>query len=244
MPAELCVVFGTYNRLSFLQKAVASVREHAGMPVDFIIVDGGSKDGSIEWLDEQDDVDLIRQEGPLTGAVIAFNLGFARAVEAEYPFVFHFNDDAELVTPGALVGAVEVMKAQPELGAVAFEFDLRGSWGFELVHGMTYPNFGVIRREAGMEVARAQGDPEGKKWWNPIYRTYGADTELGMWLYRLGWSVLPAVGWRVHDCGAQDELRELNLSYNPNREDSRLFWTRWRHAASIHPDKGVKKRGK
>jgi hypothetical protein len=153
--------------------------------------------------------------------------------------VFHFNDDAELVTPGALLHAVELMKAIPSLGAVAFEFDLRGPWAFEYVFGKVYLNFGVIRREAGMEVARAQGDPEGKKWWNPLYRTYGADTELGMWLYKLGWAVHAAKGWRVHDCEAKDELRTVNLSYNPNREDSRLFWRRWPGPASIAPMKGV-----
>ena len=132
---DLCAVFGTYNRLAYLQKAVESVRKNAGCECHSVAVDGGSTDGTIDWLSEQEDVQLIRQELTLTGAVVAFNLGFARAVECGYPFVFHFNDDAELVTTGSLAHAVELMRASPTLGAVAFEFDLRGPWAFEYDFG-------------------------------------------------------------------------------------------------------------
>lgn len=241
MSPRVAIVFGTYNRLSYLQRACASVRMAAGgTDVTMVVVDGGSTDGSRAWLADQADVVLIGQRGPLTGATRAFNLGFGYAVDAGFPFIGHFNDDAEFVTPGMLEDAVRRLEADASLGEVAFEFDLRGGWAFEEVHGRTYANFGLVRREAGMEVAKRQGDASGRNWWNPIYRTYGADCEFGCWLWHMGKGVLPAHGLRVHDCGAQDVLRIHNEAGNPNRHDSQLFWRRWCSSLSLQigPNEG------
>jgi hypothetical protein len=121
---------------------------------------------------------------------------------------------------------------------VAFELDLRGPYTFERVYGKVYPNFGVIRCEAGMAVACAQGDPSGRKWWNPIYHTYAADTELGCWLWRFGYDVYEGRGLRVHDCNLQDPLRAVNMaSVTPlGHPDSRLFYERWPVAELLLPD--------
>lgn len=227
MTPRVAVVFGTYNRVEVLKRAVASVRAAVGaLGYKMIIVDGGSTDGTREWLRGQDDVQLIEQTGPLTGAVRAFNLGFAAAVDGNYDFVTHLNDDAEIVTLGAIAKACEILRTDDKIGEVAFEFDLRGPWGFEYINGALYANFGVIRREAGMAVARAQGDPSGRAWWNPIYRTYGADSEFGVWLWKLGWRVYQGIGLRVHDVNAKDQLRARNEGDN---NDAPLFWSRWKN---------------
>lgn len=234
---RLAVVFGTYNRLSFLRVAIESAREAAKSAggCDFIVVDGGSTDGSREWLALQEDVILIGQRGELTGAVWAFNLGFAYAVDEKYDYVFHYNDDAEIITPDAFATAVAIMEDDPLVGEVAFANDLRGDFGFEEVHGLVYANFGLVRRKAGMQVAKAYGDRTGRNWWNPIYRTYGADSEFGIWLFKLGYNIHAAYDLRVHDYAGktQDELREKNLGNDPNRPDSKLFWARWPNLASF-----------
>ena len=240
MTRRVGIVFGTYNRLELLKRAITSARASVGaLDYRMFIVDGGSTDGTKDWLRYQVDVALIEQTGPLTGAVRAFNLGFAAAVEGNFDFVVHLNDDAEIVTPGAIERAIELLLADDKIGEVAFEFDLRGSWGFEHVNGMLYANFGVIRREAGMAVARAQGDPSGRDWWNPIYKTYGADTEFGVWLWKLGWRVQHGVGLRVHDVNAKDALRAGNEGKNA---DSPLFWSRWKDARfgpDLSPELGL-----
>lgn len=221
------VVFGTYNRLEHLKRAVASViQAGTGVDVSMFIVDGGSTDGSRNWLLKQR-LSPIFQEGPLTGAVRAFNLGFTKAVEEGCDYVFHFNDDAEIVTPGAFAQAVAIMETDAKVGEVAFEFDLRGGWNFDEIDGRVYANFGMIRTSAGIAAAKAYGDMTGMNWWNPIYRTYGADCEFGFWLWKLGYTVHRGVGLRVHDCQASDVLRDLNESNNPNRKDSALFWSRF-----------------
>lgn len=230
-PPRIAIVFGTYNRIDLLKRAVASVRYAAGDSlrgyVDQIIVDGGSTDGTRSWLSDQPDVTVIEQELPLTGAVRAFNLGFARAVDLGYDYIGHLNDDAEILTEGALVGALAIMDLEPKIGEVAFAYDLYrpGDFRISFVNGKPYANYGLVRREAGMAVARAQGDPDGRLWWNPIYRTYGADTEFGCQLWRLGWWVHGTRGIHVRDHNAKDAMRELN---ERDKADSALFWSRWR----------------
>lgn len=231
---NVACVFGTYQRKALLEAAVESVRKNAGVPVTFVVVDGGSADGSREWLAAQPDVVLIGQRGPLTGAVRAFNLGFGYAVEHGFDAVLHFNDDAELMTPNAVATALAFFD-DPTVGAVAFEFDLRPGSKFEPLHDKIYSNFGVVRVKAGVEAAKAQGDPAGHNWWDPAYYTYGADAQLGCWLWKLGWKIVAANGLCVHDKNHQDELRSLNKAADPHRPDSKLFWNRWQDPASIKP---------
>lgn len=249
--SRIAVVLGTYNRFPFLERAVGSLRENAGVDCDIIVVDGGSSDGSRDWLAAQEDVVLIGQRGPLTGAVRAFNHGFSYAVNEGYEYIFHFNDDAELITPCALAIAESILEDDPARGAVAFAHNLRGDYGFEDVHGVVYPNYGLIRRQAGMEAALAQtcerfgltrttstvatvnADSSYTPWWNPIYRTYAADSEFACWLVKTGWKIYPAHELRVQDNHCQDELRATNEGDNPNRSDSEIFWKRWPTRESI-----------
>jgi GT2 family glycosyltransferase len=224
----VAVVFGTYNRLALLKRAVESTRNAINRnDYKLVIIDGGSTDGSREWLVEQSDVVLLRQELPLTGAVAAFNLGFAFAVDNNYDWICHGNDDAEFVTPGMIDDAIALLKNDPKIGEVAFAYDLYkpGDFRFSNINGKPYANYGVIRREAGMAVAIEQGDPTGRAWWNPIYRTYAADTEFGVQLHRLDWAVHCARELHVRDHNAQDDMRKLN---EKDFVDSKLFWSRWR----------------
>lgn len=227
---EVAIIFGTYNRFYLLTQAINSIKKAVGSLSYYIIaVDGGSTDGSREWLTAQKDVVLLGQRGELTGAVRAFNLGFSYAVEEGTPFICHLNDDAEIVTNRGIEIAVNRMKKSPKIGEIAFAFDLSGEYNFDYVNGKPYGNFGVIRREAGMAVARHQGDPSGKLWWNPIYKTYGADSEFGVHLWKLGWTVETAGDIKVHDANAIDELRTKNGGQDPERTDSKIFWEKWRN---------------
>jgi glycosyltransferase involved in cell wall biosynthesis len=231
---RLAVVLGTYNRLVYLRECVASIRQavkplgQVALEYTIVVVDGGSTDGSRTWLAEQPDIIPIGQLPPLTGAVIAFNLGFGLAVDGGYDYIANFNDDAYYLTPGMLSLACAKMEADAGVGAIAFHFDLPGRPdGFEYINGLPYANFGVTRRDAGMQVARAQGDPLGRKWWNPIYHTYGADSEFGAWLWRLGWRIEKAPDLCVQDAQADDELRHGNTDSPRRLEDGKRFWRRW-----------------
>ena len=234
MTPDVCVVLGTFNRIGLLQKALASFRRSCGrLNYEIVVVDGGSTDGSLEWLDEQPRVHVIRQSLPLTGAVAAFNLGFGYAVDIGARYVCILNDDDEMIGPRYEIEmAYNRMERDAYVGAVAFETDLRGPWECECWNGRPYCNKGVIRREAGMAAARAAGDPTGRAWWSRDHLTYASDTELGLWIWRLGWTVEKGVGLRVHDNADAhvahcDDLRKNNVKLYAESGTVKLFHQRW-----------------
>jgi len=273
-PATVTIILGTYERQAMLQAAIESIRKAAaiggtpgGTPdvltYEIVVVDGGStKDHTRAWLAHQEDVVLLGHRG-LHGAVEAYNHAFAYAVDRGSPYIAVMNDDARIVEadPGGLQAAVRMLEMDPKVGAVAFAFDLfttNGSWGHDHVYGLPYVNYGVFRREAGMAAAVVQGDPSGRRWWNPIYHTYAADCELGVWLWKLGWAIKPTTAIRVEDKSYQveDELRDNNRSRDAARRDTKLFYERWKNESlvreptalparpvmtQLRPDEGVRR---
>jgi glycosyltransferase involved in cell wall biosynthesis len=234
-PPDVCIVLGTFNRLNMLKTAVSSIRRSVGV-LDYriVVVDGGSTDGSCEWLAAQSDVVPIFQKLPLTGAVKAFNLGFTYAVHCDARHVCILNDDDELIGPSCEIETCVAMLDHDEaIGAVAFETDLRGDWSTEEWNGRPYSNKGVVRRAAGMAAARAAGDPEGCSWWSRDHHTYAADTECGLWIWRLGWSVVRGLGLRVHDAAdptqkTGDPMHLANVAeYTKPGGSYHLFYRRW-----------------
>ncbi|PSU33113.1 glycosyltransferase family 2 protein [Photobacterium lutimaris] len=69
---EVSVVIPNYNCLQTLPRAIESIRMQ-GVPVEIIVVDDGSSDGSRKWLAQQSDVKLLLTER--TGASQARNHG-------------------------------------------------------------------------------------------------------------------------------------------------------------------------
>jgi len=222
---ELSVVLGTFNRRASLERALASIRRSAaGLDTEIIVVDGGSTDGTREYLEAQEDVRTLF-EAKRRGAVRAFNWGFR---ETRGQFIALLNDDIE-VLGGALFGAVEVLRTNDEIGQVALAYRTPRQREFRTytVHGKPYANLGVLRRAAAREAEEVQGGI-----WNPRYHTYAADTELSCWLIKLGWRVWPAKHLRCIDHEVQDILRSENNS-GRNRLDSAAFGRKWPHARTI-----------
>src|SRR5688572_14235075 len=103
-PEPLSVVIGSYNRRRFLELTLESVREElAGSAHEIIVVDGGSQDGTVDWLTRQRDVIAVVQHnrGTWRGRPLErrswgyfMNLGFKLA---QGKYICMLSDDCLLV---------------------------------------------------------------------------------------------------------------------------------------------------
>jgi len=215
---EVSIVFGTYNRLDMLKACVESVQKSVGkLSYEIVVVDGGSTDGTKEWLIKQPDV-VVVLDRRLEGAIKAFNKGF-RIAQGKY--VVNLNDDL-LVLGGAIKTMYDYMEEHPLCGQGAFYFRLQDEKEFHVstVFEKPYANFGMTRRELGDRLG----------WWGTDYHTYGGDTELSVKVWRAGLTVDGVKDAQVIDLLAHDELREINYKNRDSKGthiDTKKFWAKW-----------------
>ena len=94
MPRVLTIVV-TYNAMPWLQKCFSSL-EASSHPCDALVVDNGSTDGTVAALREQFPWVEVIEPGENLGFGAANNLGFRRAIEQGYDYVYLLNQDAWL----------------------------------------------------------------------------------------------------------------------------------------------------
>jgi glycosyltransferase involved in cell wall biosynthesis len=97
---QISIVLGSYNRRKFLEGAIHSVRKNGiKVPYEIIVVDGGSTDGTLRWLNKQKDIITIVQHnrGSFRGKPVErrswgyfMNLGFKCA---RGRFIVMISDD-------------------------------------------------------------------------------------------------------------------------------------------------------
>lgn len=218
----LSIVTGTFNRLDYLRAMIQSVRDQLphGIDYEFLLVDGGSTDGTLDWLREQGDVSVIAH-GNLRGAIVAFCDG-ARAAHGDT--VLLANDDV-LFHDGGILRALVHLETHPTCGGVAF-MDNRPAPGYDKLGykvqfvpatapdgrsvSVPYAQVGLFRR--------ALGDAAG--WWgdgDPIMResrTYGGDNFLSARIWEMGYTIDAVQGCAVDDRLPQDDLRAQNVAHD------------------------------
>ncbi|HWH06467.1 MAG TPA: glycosyltransferase [Gaiellaceae bacterium] len=102
------VVIAAHSVRAELERSLGSILEHAGVPVETIVVDNASDDGTCEWLsDAHPDVRAIRLERNEFGAARNHALPHARG-----RYTMFLDSDAAL-TPGALPAMVAALDANP-----------------------------------------------------------------------------------------------------------------------------------
>ncbi|TCT06018.1 glycosyltransferase [Aquabacter spiritensis] len=113
MPPRLSVVIPTRDCLAYLPAAIASVRAQALGPVEIVVVDDGSRDGTGDWLAgaARSDPLLRPVAGPARGVAAARNRGIASA-SAE---IIAFLDADDQYLPGALDDRLPLMESDPAI---------------------------------------------------------------------------------------------------------------------------------
>jgi alpha-1,3-rhamnosyltransferase len=110
------VVIASYNHINYIEKTLESIISQDYKPVEILIIDDGSTDGSGEFLQSIQDkysFRLIRRENG--GLVSVINLGIIEA-QGDY-IIFHASDDESL--PGRISGQLNVLQRHPNAAFVS-----------------------------------------------------------------------------------------------------------------------------
>lgn len=115
----LTVIIVTHNRLPLLPLAIRSLQRQAAdlpLPLDILVVDDGSADGTADWLAAQRQPGLRFITQPNGGVTAARNAGL-QALLAETAFVT-FLDSDDISPPQALARQLADLRADPGLDLV------------------------------------------------------------------------------------------------------------------------------
>ncbi len=108
------IITPSYNQAEFLEETIKSVLEQDYPNIEYMIIDGGSSDGSLEIIKKFEDRIAWWVSEPDQGQTDAINKGFSRATGKIFAWI---NSD-DTYQPGAVRQAVEFMRNHPETGMV------------------------------------------------------------------------------------------------------------------------------
>lgn len=227
----ISVVLGSYNRHAFLKAAIESVRTNGiSVPYEIIVVDGGSTDGSINYLAKQRDVITIIQHnrGTWRGKPIErkswgyfMNLGF-KCAQGKY--ILMISDDSLVVSGSIMKGydlAENLLAQGRKIGAVAFYWrnwpDQDEYWVGLTLGDKMFVNHGMYLREAIERVG----------WIDEVhYNFYHADGDLCLKLWQKGYEVVDCPEAFVeHFSHANNPVRKSNLERQ--KSDWSTYLDRW-----------------
>lgn len=107
------VLIVTYNRLQLLKEEIVSIREQSYKEYDIIVVNNSSTDGTIKWLESQNDIITITQ--PNSGGAGGFYTGMKYIAEHGYQYCWLMDDDIECEKT-ALQQLMSIAEKEHELG--------------------------------------------------------------------------------------------------------------------------------
>lgn len=151
-PGLVSAVIVNWNGAHLLPDCLRSLRAQTHRPLEVIVVDNGSSDGSLQLLEQEPDLKLIRNTANL-GFAAASNQGIA-ASGGEY--VLLLNEDVVL-EPDYVARLVAALQADPRRGSAT------GKLLREVGHGQpsVIDSAGHLMYRCLWAVNRGQGQPDG-----------------------------------------------------------------------------------
>ncbi len=229
----ISIVLGSYNRLEFLKLAVESAREETkDIPHEILVVDGGSSDGSAEWLLAQKDVVSIFQHNrgtfkdkpiPRRSWGYFMNLVFKTA-QGKYTLMI--SDDT-VFHPGAVKTGLDFIEGQlaqgKKVGAVPFYFhdighDPQDQYKVSTAFGQYYLNHGIYVSDALRDVGYANED---------TYVFYASDVDMCFKLLHQGYEIIPCANALVLHCLTHPSRLMLSANDSWNADVGQLMRQWW-----------------
>jgi glycosyltransferase involved in cell wall biosynthesis len=229
---KISIILGSYNRINFLKKTIDSIRQEVeNIKHEIIVIDGGSNDGSAEWLLKQKDIITITQHnrGTFKKKIIErkswgyfMNLGF-RAASGN--FILMLSDDCLLVpysVKNALDELDQLEKSNRKIGAMAFFWrnwpEMKNYW-VGTTFGKIFVNHGIYLKEALEKVDFINVSD---------YSFYHADGDLSLKIWHAGYEIIASSNSYVeHFTHANVNVRNSNL--NKQAIDYDVYIKKWKN---------------
>ncbi len=199
------VVVASYNHRNYIEKTLQSIVSQDYSPIELLVIDDGSTDGSGDFLILQERYTFRRYEGFNGGLVSVINMGI-REAKGEY-VVFHASDDESL--PSRISGQIGVLARHKNAafvsGNVAFiTEDGRSKGTLMQVTGqeleLNFDDLFLYRAKVSSVASMYRASALRKM--ECISENYRAEIEIFLRLTRLGyswiqWAGSPVIAYRM-----------------------------------------------